>query len=491
MNERPALEVRGLTKTFGGTVALRDVSLSFAQGSVTAIVGENGSGKSTLLRVIAGLIRPDRGRVLLNGREASVFRPHARFWGPRGMAAGFQIPRFLSGVSLADNVVVGSRPGSSRSLILACLAWGRHIRELQMDRREARQNVVAETDRSPEARPTELSFGQLRRLELLRIRTGLPGVVLLDEPSAGLDASARVAVSDWVAKARRDGQTVLVVEHDLEFVRRVADRYLELRRGRVVADHEHVGLALDGRGSISGPASETRAPSPCADREILLRCEDLSAGYGLDAVFRDFSMLGRAGQTVAFTGPNGSGKSTALRALGGLVPWTRGRALVTGPAGQGGDDGARLLGRSGGMSLALQGGAVFPGMSVEENLRVATHRLPSPGEREEGIRRAVQAFPDLARLRRTRAGALSGGQRQALSLAQAIANEPRVLLVDEPSTGLTGMNYHLMVAMLRAVTGAGGLVVMVEHNRELVDRLADEEWAFSFGQQPRLVRARG
>jgi ABC-type branched-subunit amino acid transport system ATPase component len=230
---------RGLRHSFGGVVALDEVDIDVAPGEIVAVVGPNGSGKTTLLDALSGWLRCDHGRVLLGGRDVTRCTPGER--ARLGMVRTFQEGRLLEGLSALDNVLIGLHPhprlGVRRSWTPA--TW-RARREAAM----AALHAVGLADLWNEPAST-LSHGQRRRLELARAMVGQPSVLLLDEPTAGLAEADTRTVAELVDDARRSGCAVLLVEHDLDLVGRIADRAVVLDEGRVVGQGDPGCLLAD------------------------------------------------------------------------------------------------------------------------------------------------------------------------------------------------------------------------------------------------------
>jgi len=191
----------------------------------------------------------------------------------------------------------------------------------------------------------------------------------------------------------------------------------------------------------------------------LLEVQGLSAGYGDHEILRDLSMRVEAGELVAVIGPNGAGKSTLLKTLAGLVPPREGRIAL-----QGADitaAGTRRIVESG-LCYVPQEANVFPSLSVWENLTIgAWTSSRSLAERAGAV---VQLFPILAERRRARAGTLSGGERQMLAMAMALMVDPSVLLLDEPSAGLSPIAAERLFESIQAINREGVSIAMVEQN---------------------------
>jgi len=226
-----SIEVRSVSKRFGEFIGLDDVSLSVAEGSLTALLGPSGSGKSTLLRIIAGLETPDGGAVVLDGRDVTVARPQ-----DRGIGFVFQHYAPFAHMSVFENV-----------------AFGLRIRKRPRD--EVRRRVdellalVGLTQWAGQ-RPDQLSGGQRQRMALARALAVDPGVLLLDEPFGALDANVRGELRRWLRRLHDEqGVTTVLVTHDQEEAMEIADTIAVLNAGRI----EQVGSP---REVYDAPASE-------------------------------------------------------------------------------------------------------------------------------------------------------------------------------------------------------------------------------------------
>jgi branched-chain amino acid transport system ATP-binding protein len=208
----------------------------------------------------------------------------------------------------------------------------------------------------------------------------------------------------------------------------------------------------------------------------LLRVSDLSTGYGKVIVLRDIDLTIGAGEIVALLGPNGAGKTTLLRAVSGLLPWSGsvqfgGRDL----AGAGPRETAKA-----GLVHVIEGHRVFTQQSVFDNLLLAAYDLPR-GERNARVEEALGFFPEIAEKRHERAVALSGGQQQMLAVAQGLVRRPRLLMLDEPSAGLSPVLVDRVFVVVRRLRETGTAVLLVEQLIEKALALADRVYALARG----------
>ncbi|GIX08459.1 ABC transporter ATP-binding protein [Elioraea sp.] len=231
----PALAVRGLTKRFGGFVALDGVSLDVPEGSITGLIGPNGAGKSTLFATVAGFLAPEAGTVRLRGADVTGLPP----WRLHrlGLARTFQIPRLFARMTVRENLMVAAPGQAGERLPLPWLARARIAREeaALRDRADAvlaRLNLAAHA----EAPATALSGGQKKLVELGRALMSGARIILLDEPAAGVNRTLLREIAATIAALNReDGITFLVIEHDLDLVAELCDPVHAMAEGRVIA----------------------------------------------------------------------------------------------------------------------------------------------------------------------------------------------------------------------------------------------------------------
>ena len=223
------LEVRGLSKSFGGVEAVADVSFDLGAGEFLALIGPNGAGKTTCFNMLNGYLRPDRGSVKLEGRELVGRRPRSIV--RMGVGRTFQITRTFLSMTVRENVQMALISHHKRMFDL----WGRATR-MYVSEAEELLALVSMADQA--ARPcSELAYGDLKRLELAIALAHDPALLLMDEPTAGMAPSERVALmalTGEIVKSR--GVSVLFTEHDMDVVFAHAHRILVLNRGRLIAE---------------------------------------------------------------------------------------------------------------------------------------------------------------------------------------------------------------------------------------------------------------
>jgi len=231
----PMLEARGVTKMFAGLAAVQDLSFAVTRASIKAVIGPNGAGKTTLLNLLSGFIEPTAGEIALEGRRIDAMPPYARVG--HGMARTFQNLQVFGRMTALENVMVGRHVRSRAGFIAGLLRTPASRRESEAVRDAALKSLaLVGLEKRADTQATDLSFGELKLLELARALASEPRLLLLDEPAAGLALAETDRMAGVIRGINAAGVTVVLVEHNMRLVMSISHDILVLNFGRRIAE---------------------------------------------------------------------------------------------------------------------------------------------------------------------------------------------------------------------------------------------------------------
>ena len=235
----PILEASGVTKAFGGLLAVEDVSYSIAPRSIVSIIGPNGAGKTTFFNMLTGLYRPTAGRIVFQGRDITGARPDKIM--AAGMARTFQNIRLFATMSALENVLVGQHARMKAGLFGSILRapWVRREERAVRDKARETLEYVGLRAQLFDQMAVNLSYGDQRRVEIARALASDPVLLLLDEPTAGMNPQESARLTEFMRRLREErGLTILLIEHDMQVVMGVSERVTVLDHGQKIAEGE-------------------------------------------------------------------------------------------------------------------------------------------------------------------------------------------------------------------------------------------------------------
>jgi len=503
----PLLQLRDLVRSFGGVRAVDAVSFAVYPGQIVSVIGPNGSGKTTIFNLISGHLRPEAGEVRFAGAAITGLSPDRV--AASGIARTFQNGRVFGNMTVEENLLVGMHTRLKALRPLAglrgrpLLRWVGLLAETAVAlappkpaRREeeaAKAKAVRELarfgDRLLPRRAHyahSLSYANRRRTEIARALALEPRLLLLDEPTAGMNPTETQEVLEQIAEFRRKGITVLLIEHKLDLVMSLSDHVVVLDNGRVIAEGKPAAIRDDpivveaylGRGlrqraeRLPAPRSE----APATKRQLELR--DVDVCYGAVQVLFNVSLHIDEGEIVCLLGGNASGKSTTMKTILGLLRPKAGAVLIEG------SDATRLATPARidrGLASVPEARRVFAAMSVEDNLRMGAFRRADRAGIGQDLQRMYDLFPRLAERRGQLAGTMSGGEQQMLAMARALMNRPKLLLMDEPTMGLAPIFVERVLDTIATINRHGVSVFMVEQNATMALSIADRGYVIRNG----------
>ncbi len=466
----PVVELRHITVSFPGMEALKEVSLRLFPGEVHAILGENGAGKSTIIRALNGVVPLQSGTIVVDGARRDLRSPaHSQ---ALGIETVFQDVQLQPALSVGENVMLGHEV----------------VGRLGIDRR-ASDDVAARTLTSLglenlqlSRKVSSLSPSERQLVAIARAMATKPRVLLLDEPTASLENTDVARMFGVIRRLRDSGVAIVFVSHFLDQVYAISDRLTILRDGALVGEYltddidrtELISLML-GRDldALQQLGSERQAHREEPDGEPVLTADEISR----DGVLTPTDLELYRGEIVGFAGLRGSGRTELGRLLAGVDRSDTGHVRLDRSATAGWAAGARA-----GASYLPEDrsdGGVIHDLSVADNIVLALqaargwHRPMTERERNEIVDWYLTTFnidhvsPDAP------VGTLSGGSQQKVLMARLLATRPRIVVLDEPTSGIDIASKVEIQAQVSKLATQGVSVVFISSDLAEVVRLAD------------------
>ncbi|WP_229262171.1 sugar ABC transporter ATP-binding protein [Duganella guangzhouensis] len=460
------LQLSGISKRFGGVVALRDVSLSVRAGEVMALVGENGAGKSTMVKILTGIYQPDGGTFTLDGKAMVLRGPQSA--ARAGITAVHQETVMFDELTVAENIYIGHQPRHP---------WTRLVdwRKMEADAEALLRRLEVEIP--VRAKVKDLSIAQRHFVEIARALSQEASVVIMDEPTAALSRKEIQELYRIIGQLKAAGKAVILITHKFDEIYAVCDRYTVLRDGQYIAtgalaDIDEAGLValMVGRG-----VSEVYPKAQVALGETVLEVECLSHPSEFDEV--SFSL--RRGEVLGFYGLVGAGRSEVMQGLFGLTSDVSGEIRI---------DGQPVHIRSAAEAIR-RGIAYVPEdrqhhgamleMSILENSTLACLNQFGPvlaGHRD-AERALARSYAEQLELKAAHLDQavqeLSGGNQQKVVLAKWLATKPKVIILDEPTKGIDIGSKAAVHRFISRLVEQGLAVILVSSELPEVLGLAD------------------
>jgi ribose transport system ATP-binding protein len=451
MNVR--LRLHGITKSFGGTPALRGVDLSAAPGEIHALIGENGAGKSTLMKILSGALRPDAGTLELDGHP---FRPDSpRAAREAGVAMIYQELTLAPHLTVQENILLGQEPRR--------LGWIRS----RMARETARQALAAidRPDLPLDIPVANLPLATRQMVEIARSMVRLPRVLILDEPTGVLGREDVQRLFETLHRLRDRGVTILYISHFLEEIRRLAQTCTVLRDGSSVASGPLDALSNADlvRHMAGREVAELYPRIPHTHGPIVLQVDGLSG----PSAPRGVSFELRQGEILGLFGLVGSGRTETLRQIFRLDPPAGGTVVLDGHPLPPGGPRARWRQSLGMVVEDRKQEGLLLGRTLRENITLPTLHPYSVGGfvRIGRETTAARRWLDHLHVRclgpEQPVGELSGGNQQKVAVARLLHHDSRILLLDEPTRGIDVATKAALYRTIGELAASGKSILMV------------------------------
>jgi ABC-type branched-subunit amino acid transport system ATPase component len=482
------IEVQGVCKNYGGVAALAQCDLEVHEGQINGLIGPNGSGKTTLFNVITGYERIQQGAVRYRGDEITNAPPDRVF--DLGIGRTFQLTRLFMRLTVLENLLVATQRDEG---------WLRGILRRAGSASEKRRAMdlldfvgIARLAHEPAG---NLSYGQRKLLELASLLVADPAVLLLDEPAGGVNPTLIGHLADRITELNRGGKTIVVVEHNMEFVMSLCSRVTVLSQGTALvsgtpAEIRNNPAVLDAylggeddastqqqlaaqaarpRVQVTATPARTTAPEPVDGPAPLLRIHGVTAGYGGGDILKEVSLDVPRGSITCVVGPNGAGKSTLLATISGLLRPRAGTIEFDG-APISGHTPKQILGR--GLAQIPQAHSLFNEMTVRENVEMGAFTVDDSALVAQRLRAVEELYPIVRDRAGVKAGSLSGGQQRLVEFARCLMLDPELIMLDEPSMGLDPQTREMVFQMVQEMNRRGKTILLVEQNARAGLRLS-------------------
>jgi ribose transport system ATP-binding protein len=455
------LRLEGIGKRYPGVQALRGVDVTLRPGEVHVLLGENGAGKSTLVKILAGVVAPDAGRIVMAGEAHARLTPELAH--RLGIGLVHQELSLVPGLSVAENISLGRMPRSRFGLI----DWGAARR--QAERALGELGVAID----PQRLTGTLEVAQQQLIEIARVLAREPRVLLLDEPTSALSEAERARLFAVVARLRARGVAVLHISHHLAEVAEIGDRVTVLRDGRLAGTLAAAAATpADLVELMVGRRLDQQYPKPAVARGApALRAEGLTLPGG---ALKDVSFTLHRGEILGVFGLMGAGQAMLGRALFGLEPGLAGRIELAGAALPPGCP-AEAIRRGMGLVTRDRRQGLVPVLPVPPNVTLpwlSQRGLFAPialRREQEAARRLVRDLGVQPPSLRREVRLFSGGNQQKVVLARWLASGARVLLLDEPTRGIdVGAKAEVFALISRLVAEGAAVLLISSELPELV-----------------------
>lgn len=477
----PIMQLKNVSKSFGMTHALTDLSLELFPGEVHALVGENGAGKSTMIKIMTGIHQPTSGQILVDGQPKVMTGPQAAR--DVGVAAIYQEPMVFPDLDVAENIFISA---TKQGLWLRPAQQRQKARDLI-----ARIGMVFDVEQVASG----LTLAEQQAVEIARALSEDVRVLIMDEPTASLSAHEAAQLRRIATTLAEQGVAVVYISHRLEEIFEIADRVTVIRDGshistRPIAEVTSDGMIAEMVGREVGNYF-TKAPSTATD-DVVLKAERLT----LDGVFEDISFDLHKGEVLCMAGLVGARRTDVALSLFGVEPATGGQIAVKGHP----------------MTITHPKQAMEAGIAyVSEDRRKLGLSMPMPiranisvatlGEflsrwgllNRDKEKATAEAFRERLNIRtpdvEIAVGTLSGGNQQKVMLAKWLNMEPDILIFDEPTRGIDVGAKAEVHDLIREFTAAGGAALVISSDLPEVLALGDRILVMREGQQMGIVDA--
>jgi len=440
------LEVKNLGISFGGLRAVDEFSITIEKGQLYGLIGPNGAGKTTIFNMLTGVYKPTDGTIVLDGKN--ITGKNTIEINRAGIARTFQNIRLFKDMTVLDNVKVALHNHYKYSTFTGVFRLPRYFKlEKAMDAKALELLKVFELDDKASLLASGLPYGDQRKLEIARALATQPKLLLLDEPAAGMNPNETAELMDTIRFVRDNfDMTVLLIEHDMSLVSGICEKLSVLNFGQLLCEGKTA--------------------------EVL-------KNYGMIAALKGISFEVNEGEVISLIGANGAGKTTTLHTLTGLISAKSGSIKFNGveltktPA-------HKIVEM--GIAHVPEGRRIFQNLTVLDNLKLGAFTRKDKENIPKDIQDIYERFPRLAERKNQIAGTLSGGEQQMLAMGRALMSRPKIVVMDEPSMGLSPILVSTIFKIIEDIRKSGTTVLLVEQNAKKALAISDRAYVLETGK---------
>ncbi len=491
MKQELALELKGITKTFGSVVANKDVSLQVNNGEILAILGENGSGKTTLMNMVSGIYYPDEGSIFVNGKEVVVRSPKDAFKYKIGMI--HQHFKLVDVFTATENIVLGIKDDKKFNI------------------KEAKKKVKGITDKygfviDLDKKIYEMSVSEKQTVEIIKVLYRGADILILDEPTAVLTPQETKKLFNILRRMKRDGKSIIIITHKLHEVLDISDRVTTLRKG------EYIGT-IDTNDATEQSLTEMmvgekvilniKRTEPVHPQERLI-VKNLSVkGAENKLVLDDVSFTVRSGEIFGIAGISGCGQKELLEAIAGLQKAMPNSSIIYKPEEE---EARELVGKSPqdirklGIALSFVpedrlGMGLVGNMDIVDNMMLRSYKKGASAflDRKDPkslADRIIESLDVVTPNAATPVRRLSGGNVQKVLVGREISSNPKVLMVAYPVRGLDINSSYTIYNLLTKQKESGVAVIFVGEDLDVLVELCDRIMVINSGKITGIVDGR-